>query len=56
MDTSFIEVADALQHPLALVGYALFLTAGLFHALLKSDKLPVVDRRTAGRLVLRLPL
>jgi len=56
MDISFADVAAALQHPLALVGYALFLTAGLFRAALKSDKIPVVDRRTAGRLVLRLPL
>ncbi len=56
MPVAFADVATALQHPLVLVGFALFLVAGLFHTALKSDRLPVLDRATAGRLVLRLPL
>lgn len=49
--SGFGEIAPYLQHPLVLIGFALLLVFGLLRGFLGSDKLPIVGRQDAGRLL-----
>lgn len=55
MDASaFARLAPALQNPLTLIGFCLFLVFGVFRALIRSKILPTVDSVTGASILSRL--